>query len=29
VKNGMETVINLKVPLNVEMGWGKNWKEAH
>ena len=29
VKNGMESVINLKVPLTVEMSWGKNWKDAH
>ena len=29
VKNGMESVIDLKVPLKVEMSWGKNWKEAH
>ncbi len=29
VKNGMESVIALKVPLKVEMSWGKNWKEAH
>jgi DNA polymerase-1 len=29
VKNGMESVVNLKVLLKVEMSWGKNWKEAH
>jgi DNA polymerase-1 len=25
VKRGMETVVNLKVPLIVEMGFGVNW----
>lgn len=25
VKRGMETVVNLKVPLKVEMGFGVNW----
>jgi len=25
VKSGMETVANLSVPLNVEMGIGVNW----
>ena len=29
VKTEMESVIALKVPLKVEMCWGKNWREAH
>ncbi len=29
IKNGMENVIELKVPLRVEIGIGKNWLEAH
>jgi DNA polymerase-1 len=29
VKDEMESVITLKVPLKVEISWGKNWKEAH
>lgn len=29
VKKDMEGVYPLKVPILVEMGWGKNWNEAH
>jgi len=29
VKEEMEGVISLNVPLHVEMGWGNNWDEAH
>jgi DNA polymerase I len=29
VKNEMENVIKLKVPLMVDMGYGDNWFEAH
>ncbi|MFQ5443383.1 MAG: DNA polymerase I [Nitrospinales bacterium] len=29
VKKEMEGVYALKVPILVEMGWGKNWNEAH
>ena len=29
IKNAMETVVNLSVPLIVEVGVGNNWKEAH
>ncbi|RME83035.1 MAG: DNA polymerase I [Planctomycetota bacterium] len=29
VKGIMESVINLEVPLKVDLGWGKNWLEAH
>ncbi|MDX1762903.1 MAG: DNA polymerase I [bacterium] len=29
VKQGMEEVVQLKVPLVVEMGVGRNWSEAH
>ena len=29
VKNKMETVIKLKVPVIVEMGYGNNWLDAH
>ena len=29
VKDIMENVVNLTVPLVVEIGVGKNWKEAH
>jgi DNA polymerase-1 len=25
----METVWELKVPLKVNLDWGKNWAEAH
>ena len=29
VKKEMEGVVSLSVPLIVDMGWGKNWNEAH
>lgn len=29
MKLEMEKVVELKVPLSVEAGWGKNWGEAH
>jgi DNA polymerase I len=29
VKKEMEEVVPLKVPLVVDMGWGKNWNTAH
>ena len=29
VKKEMEGVVALKVPLVVDMGWGKNWNTAH
>ncbi len=29
VKDRMEGVLLLRVPLVVDMGWGKNWAEAH
>jgi DNA polymerase I len=29
VKNEMENAVQLKIPLTVEMGVGKNWLEAH
>jgi DNA polymerase-1 len=29
VKNTMENVVQLSVPLVVDIGIGKNWKEAH
>jgi DNA polymerase-1 len=29
VKEEMETVHHLKVPLKVDIGYGKNWDEAH
>ena len=29
VKKEMEGVLPLKVPLVVDMGWGKNWHDAH
>ena len=29
VRVRMENVWPLSVPLTVEMGWGKNWAEAH
>ncbi|MCX7861716.1 MAG: DNA polymerase I [Bacteroidales bacterium] len=29
IKNKMENVYSLKVPLSVEIGYGKNWFEAH
>jgi DNA polymerase-1 len=29
VKNEMEGVYTLKIPLRVDINWGKNWDEAH
>ncbi len=29
VKQAMENVIKLKVPLKVDINWGANWREAH
>lgn len=29
VKDRMERVLDLRIPLVVDMGWGKNWAEAH
>jgi DNA polymerase-1 len=29
VQEQMEQVLPLKVPLKVELGWGRNWAEAH
>ena len=29
VKKEMELVMPLKVPLVVDIGWGKNWNTAH
>lgn len=29
VKEEMESVLSLKVPLCVEVGFGRNWDEAH
>ncbi len=29
VRDGMEHAIDLAVPIVVDMGWGKNWAEAH
>lgn len=29
VKDEMEGVFELKVPLKVDLSWGKNWREAH
>ncbi|HAR45036.1 MAG TPA: DNA polymerase I, partial [Nitrospiraceae bacterium] len=29
VKEGMEDVLELAVPIRVDMGVGKNWEEAH
>lgn len=29
VRDGMETVWELKAPLKVDTGWGHNWAEAH
>ena len=29
IKTEMETVVETKVPLLVEVGVGKNWLEAH
>jgi DNA polymerase-1 len=29
VKKEMESAVSLKVPLDVDMGVGENWLEAH
>ncbi|NOY52530.1 MAG: DNA polymerase I [Deltaproteobacteria bacterium] len=29
LREGMEGVVNLKVPLRVDLGVGKNWRDAH
>ena len=29
IKDMMEQVVSLSVPLKVEVGWGENWTEAH
>lgn len=29
VKETMETVVDMAVPLKVDIGWGSNWNEAH
>jgi DNA polymerase-1 len=29
IRTSMETAIRLAVPLVVDVGWGKNWAEAH
>lgn len=29
IKRNMEEVLKLEVPLKVDLGWGKNWLEAH
>ena len=29
VREEMEGVYPLKVPLRVDVGWGRNWAEAH
>jgi DNA polymerase-1 len=29
VRERMETIYPLRVPLKVELGWGRNWAEAH
>jgi len=29
IKHGMENALKLSVPLKVDIGWGKNWAEAH
>ncbi len=29
IREAMEHAMELKVPLKVDMGWGKNWLEAH
>ena len=29
VKKEMEGAFQLSVPLVVDIGWGKNWNEAH
>jgi hypothetical protein len=29
VKEEMENMVELSIPLEVEIHWGKNWNEAH
>ena len=29
IKKIMESVLNLRIPLKVDIGTGKNWDEAH
>jgi len=29
VKEKMETALSLKVPIKADIGWGKNWAQAH
>ena len=29
VMRAMETAYELAVPLQVDVGWGRNWNEAH
>jgi len=29
IKEEMEQIVELKVPLKVDVGWGRNWQEAH
>lgn len=29
IREEMEGVVDLKVPLKVDVGWGENWQEAH
>lgn len=29
VRHAMENVMELKVPLDVSLGWGKSWSQAH
>ncbi len=29
IRHEMENALSLRVPLKVDMGWGKNWLEAH
>jgi DNA polymerase-1 len=29
LKSSMEKIIELDVPLKINIAWGKNWSEAH
>ena len=29
IKEVMENTVRLDIPLNIEIGYGKNWAEAH
>ena len=29
IKDVMENAVKLDIPLNIEIGYGKNWAEAH